>query len=45
MNTDDLSVGDRVLFVKNGIKMEGVIKSIQDNKIEIDDNSIKIWVR
>ena len=39
-----LSIGDRVLYRKNGLLYEGNIKSIQGEKIEIDDNSIKLIV-
>lgn len=45
MNENDkLQIGDRVLFKKNEITMSGVIKSIQGDKIEIDDSTIKAKV-
>ncbi len=37
----ELNIGDRVLYRKNKKLYEGVIKSIKDDKVEIDDNTIK----
>ena len=39
-----LNIGDRVVFRRNNMLHEGNIKSIQGNRIEIDDNSIKLIV-
>lgn len=39
-----LSIGDRVLYRQTDMLYEGVIKSIQGDRIEIDDNSIKLAV-
>ena len=40
----DLKIGDKVLYRKQDVLYEGVIKSIKGDKIEIDDNSIKVVV-
>jgi hypothetical protein len=40
----ELTIGDGVLYRKDGILYKGVIKSIQDNKIEIDNNTIELVV-
>ena len=39
-----LSIGDIVLFRKDGKLYEGMIKSIQGDKIEIDDSTIKLVI-
>ena len=39
-----LSIGDKVLYRKNDVLYEGIIKSIRGEKIEIDDKSIKLIV-
>lgn len=36
-----LQPGDRVEFKKNDITLEGIIKSVQGDQIEIDDNTIR----
>lgn len=40
----ELNIGDRVLFRKNDMLYEGLIQSIQGNKIEIEDESVKLIV-
>lgn len=37
----ELNIGDKVLYRKNRKLYEGVIKSVQDDKVEIDDSTIK----
>jgi len=39
-----LHIGDKVLYRKNDMLYEGVIKSIQGEKREIDDKTIKLIV-
>lgn len=40
----NLNIGDKVLYRKDDMLYEGVIKSIQGEKIEIDDKTIKLIV-
>jgi len=37
-----LNIGDRVIFIKDDTLYEGIIQSIDGNKIEIDDSSIMV---
>lgn len=39
-----LNIGDKVLFKKNDMMYEGVIKTIRGETIEIDDKSIKLII-
>jgi hypothetical protein len=38
---DEIEVGDRVVFCRHGKKFEGIVKSVDEKTIEIDDKSIK----
>jgi len=40
----DLNIGDKVLYRKDEKLYEGIIKSIEGNKVEIDDNTIELIV-
>jgi len=40
----ELNIGDKVLYRKNDMLYEGIIKSIRGEMIEIDDNTIKLIV-
>lgn len=39
-----LEIGDKVMYRKDDKLYEGIIKSIQGDKIEIDDKSIKMII-
>lgn len=39
-----LGIGDKVLYRKNDMLYEGMIKSIQGDKIEIDDSTIELVI-
>lgn len=41
---NELKIGDKVIYRKNGLLYEGSIKSLQGGKVEIDDNTIKLFV-
>ena len=40
----EYQIGDIILFKKNGVTMVGAIKSIQGDKIEINDSTIKVMM-
>ena len=40
----ELSIGDKVLYRKDGKLYEGIIKSICDDKVEIDDSTIEMVI-
>lgn len=40
----ELNVGDRVMFRREGKLYEGTIKSVQGEKIEIDDSTIELII-
>lgn len=40
----ELNIGDKVLFRKEDQLYEGIIKSIKDDKIEIDDSTIQLVI-
>jgi hypothetical protein len=40
----NLNIGDRIMYRQKDMLYEGAIKSIQGDKIEIDDDSVKLII-